>query len=100
MKIPDGHWDHVASHVRQYIPGWERLLCARIEAQPDPLKRFDEWLAKMLETGNSGMPGVRLIFVEQPYLGWAETIEKIIAKIEKQLREQIAFEIQNPDMDY
>jgi hypothetical protein len=96
VDIPSTHWNQEIHGWQSYVPYWEKSLRASIEAQPDPAKRFEAWLSH-LARGESGKPGIRLIFIEQPYLAWAELVEQLVATKEKELRQTIAYEIANPD---
>lgn len=104
MEIPKEHWtsdapkDTWSYDPKPFIASWEKQLIAALKKEPDPEKRFDDWL-KRKAAGETGMAGVRLIFLEQPYLGWAELVEKTIETEEKSLRKQIANEIQHPSDD-
>lgn len=103
IVIPDSHWEKPMHGPRgtgwaAYVPYWEPQLRAAIAKQPDPALRFTDWLARVA-AGESGMPGVRLIFLEQPYLAWAETVESIIALTEKETRESAAYEITHKESD-
>lgn len=97
IEIPIGHWRTDGDkHLQSFVPHWEGSLRRNIEAQPDPLARFSDWLAKKAN-GDHGMGGVRLHFFEQPYLEWAEQVESIIESTEKATRERVAYEVVNPE---
>lgn len=94
IEISESHWD--ACHDRQrFIAGWEKKLRAAIAEHPAPAKRFEDWLTRRA-AGESGLPGVKLIFIEQPYLGWAQLVERVADQTDKECRERIADEILNP----
>jgi hypothetical protein len=94
IEIPHGHFKSGSA----FVPHWEVRLRASIADEPDAAKRFTKWLDR-LAAGECEMPGVRLIFLEQPYLGWAETIQRAIETAEKELRALIAFEVAHPGAD-
>lgn len=100
LIIPREHWETPGglkgSQNPHYVTGWERLLRSRVYAQPDPAMRFSNWLTEMA-AGAPGMPGPRVIFIEPPYLEWAETILKIVELTEKETRQKIAAEILSED---
>lgn len=98
FEIPAGHWTHPEGDrvVGAYKAHWEMSLRKAVEAQPDPAKRFGDWLSRKA-ADESGLPGVRLIFFEQPYLTWAENVERAIEGAERSLRARIASEIANPE---
>jgi hypothetical protein len=93
IEIPRSHWIGDPN----YIQYWEPQLRKNIAVCPDPSFRFEQWLG-VKERGEGGQ-GVRLIFIEQPYLGWAETIERMIAAEEKRTRESCAYEITHRNED-
>lgn len=97
LQIPSEHWANTPPHARNFIPAWESHLRKNVLARPDPAERFSHWL----ETKAKGdfTPSARLIFLEQPYLRWAEAIEQAFKTAEKQLRAQIAYEVENPERD-
>lgn len=103
LVIPEDHWHHdtAANNWRAYLPYWERGLRASIADEPDPAVRFSKWLEDKAGKGprNLRRLGVRLTFLEQPYLGWAEAVERIIENTDRETRERIAYEITNPDRD-
>lgn len=95
--IPRDHWGphQGIGNWEAYIPYWTRTLNDWQSKFPDPAERFSEWLR--LKTQEASTPGVRLVFVEQPYLQWAESVELAI-KVEKlSERRQIAAEILNSE---
>jgi hypothetical protein len=97
IEIPMGQWRTEGDkHLEGFVPIWEGSLRRHIEAQPDPLARFTDWLA-MTAKGERGMGSARLYFFEQPYLEWAEHVERIIETTERQTRERVAYEIVNPE---
>lgn len=77
------------------IPRWEPQLRRAMAERPDPAARFSWWLGE--KANGSYTPGVRLVFLEQPYLGWAEAVEAAIERAEVAMRQQIANEVLNPD---
>lgn len=100
LEIPKEHWQEKNGAYgtdSAMIPYWERSLRANIAKQPDVRLRFTEWLSA--KEAGAGTYGVRLLFIEQPYLGWAESVENAIETAERTLREAIAFEITNPNRD-
>jgi len=101
MEIPADHWKSqtVSYDPRPYIPYWEKKLRASIEKEPDASKRFELWLADKLTPHSPSFDnrGVRLVFIEQPYLAWAEMIERIISATDADTRERIAYEITHRD---
>ena len=96
IDIPPGHWDSSFRGWESFVPSWERQLRTNIERQPDPQKRFEEWLLK-LASGDAYQCGVRLIFLEQPYLAWAEAIEKFGTLEAKRERQSCIAELQRDD---
>lgn len=98
LKIPEDHWrDTGFPNWRGFVTPWEKMLRSNLAAEPDPAKRFEVWLDARA-AGLSG-PGVRLVFIEQPYLAWAETVDRIIAATNKATRASIAREITDDDED-
>lgn len=98
LNIPADHWlgpneSYGLNHAM--IPHWEGHLRKSLSAEPDPAVRFARWLDDL--AAGKTTPGVRLIFIEQPYLGWAETVEEAIKTAERDLRATLAFEIANPE---
>lgn len=95
LEIPESHWTDAG--WSGLFPYWERHLRSSIRREPDAAKRF----AKFLEEKESGdyQMSPRLIFIEQPYLEWAEAIERVIEKTEKDTRGVVAYEITHPHAD-
>lgn len=84
LTFPEAHWaDTEIRNWRDYVPGWEKQLRARVEANPDPETRFDVWLAALQENP-WGAGGVRLWFFEQPWLARAQAVEKILERGERE----------------
>lgn len=96
IHIPGEHWLRPGRSVL-FIEAWETQLRAAITEEPDPAKRFEKWLAKLAE--GAWHRSCRLVFVEQPYLAWAEAIERVLAAHEKEIRSQVADEILYPGRD-
>lgn len=101
IEIPDSHWEEAPCDYdwRSLRGTWEATLRKSIAERPDPAARFTAWLAwKMSDVSHiAWFPGPRLVFIEQPYLGWAEAVERAIEKAEKNLRSAIAEDIANPE---
>lgn len=93
IDIPQEHWQ--GSDYPYIDMYWTPRLCASIAAEPDPAKRFTAWLREK-ETGVGENLSTRLIFLEQPYLDWAEAIQRIIDKTERDTRDLAAYEITHP----
>jgi ferritin len=94
LVIPRSHWGNEPGN-EAFIPGWEKHLRRSIAEEPDPAARFSQWLTDQNTDGWA--LGVKLLFIEEPYLTWANQIEELIKKTELDLREQIAREILNPE---
>ena len=99
FTLPKNYWASDDIHNWQaYAEHWETRLRGNVSRQPDPAMRFSEWLeSKKLETNKFG--GVKLVFYEQPYLAWAQDVEKIIEAKEKSTRELCAYEITHRNED-
>lgn len=97
LHIPQEHWQPYGSSETWALKTWENNLRRHVREEPDPAKRFDKWLTAKAK--GEGTYGVRLVFIEQPYLGWAEKVEKALAEEEKSLRESIAYFVTHPDED-
>ena len=97
MDIPFEHWQTKGDrHLESFIQHWESQLRRAIESQPDPEKRFAGWLEARVA---GDWRAARLTFIEQPYLKWAEAVDALIEKAEKDMRERIASEVANPNQD-
>jgi hypothetical protein len=101
ITIPPEHWNWkpTYSHEFDHRPGWEAQLRRRITEQPDPAKRFEVWLLLAADGKHHGAGGIRLWFIEQPYLSWALAVERAIGTAEAELRKQLAYEIEHPNDD-
>jgi len=94
VTIPQSHWETpFIQDWRNYIDYWERQLRKHLEDEPDPQRRFSNFLNDRASGSRSGGP--KLMFFEQPYLMWAEQIETIINTTEQNMRKQIAAEIEH-----
>jgi hypothetical protein len=98
IAIPLSHWEMPSHpHWRAYVDHWERTLRRRMDAEPDPQRRFENFLSECASNAAAFSP--RLHLVEQPYLAWAEQVKAIVEIIEKRTRKKIAFEIAYGESD-
>lgn len=98
LAIPDSHWregPQPLGGIETYRPSWENRLRKTVQEEPDPSARFTRYLNDL--AAGTWRPGPRLIFFEQPYLMWAEAIERVINATEASTRKQIAHEVEFPD---
>lgn len=70
----------VEHNWERYAEVWERYLRAEVATEPDPEKRFAQWLAG-LEPESMGRAPM-LLFYEEPWLTYANLVRKIAADCE------------------
>lgn len=73
FDIPWSHWPEIH---HGHIPHWEETLRKNIAQEPDPAKRFTIWLQRLHAGEYQDRPW--LIFLEQPYLQWVDSITKTV----------------------